>query len=158
MLKKQWHTLIIGIIDLIGTLWLIGSIMMGSIFWQDADSMIIGMIFMGVVAFFMLFPIVQSIFGIVCFFVLQKPHRKMMIAYTVMQNMSCVITTIAWLIAISIFYEMQNEYTALGIFVVSFFFSFPVNMIKGIISIVFGIKYCKNERNLRQNWQNYSRI
>ena len=90
-----------------GSLLLIGSIMLEPAFWRDIDGFVIGLIIMAIVSLFLFFPIAQSIFGIVCFRVLQKPHRKMMIAYTVMQNISGVITTIAWLIAISIFYKMN---------------------------------------------------
>ena len=139
MLNKQWHSLVIGLIDLTGSLLLIGSIMLEPAFWRDIDGFVIGLIIMAIVTLFLFFPIAQSIFGIVCFRVLQKPHRKMMIAYTVMQNISGVITTIAWLIAISIFYKMNYDFSDLATLIISIFFSCPVNILKGIVSIVFGV-------------------
>lgn len=143
MLKKQWHTLIIGLIDLIGSFLLIGLIMLEPAFWRDTDGLVIGMMIMGVIALFLLFPIAQGIFGVVCFIVLRKPHEKTMIFYTISQIMSCIITTFAWMAAIGILYEIKTDYSLPAGLVISIFFSSPVNIIKGIITIVFGVKYCK---------------
>lgn len=57
-----------------GSLLLIGSIMLEPAFWRDIDGFVIGLIIMAIVSLFLFFPIAQSIFGIVCFRVLQKPH------------------------------------------------------------------------------------
>lgn len=65
--KKQWHTLVIGLIDLVGTPMLTGSIMLEPAFWRDIDGFVIGLILMDIVTLFLFFPIAQSIFGIVCF-------------------------------------------------------------------------------------------
>ena len=154
MLNKQWHSLVIGLIDLTGSLLLIGSIMLEPAFWRNIDGFVIGLIIMAIVPLFLFFPIAQSIFGIVCFRVLQKPHRKMMIAYTVMQNISGVITTIAWLIAISIFYKMNYDFSDLATLIISIFFSCPVNIVKGIVAIVFGVKYCRNASKVSREPRN----
>lgn len=66
-----------------------------------------------------------------------------MIFYTISQIISCIITTFAWMAAIGILYEIKTDYSLPAGLVISIFFSSPVNIIKGIITIIFCVKYCK---------------
>ena len=55
MLNKQWHSLVIGLFDLTGSLLLIGSIMLESAFWRDIDGFVIGLIIMAIVTLFLFY-------------------------------------------------------------------------------------------------------